>query len=127
MKNVYETIKDMPNPSQGLLKYFKRNPYKRIWAYRDHNKISDFTSLKKLKGLDLNGNLTLKVGSPSTMYRGDNSGGNVAKSRSFDGSHLVGHMFGQGFKNIFFQDYLQKIRQNIKREWRYEVKVKLSP
>ena len=98
MKNVYETIKDMPNPSQGLLKYFKRNPYKRIWAYRDHNKISDFTSLKKLKGLDLNGNLTLKVGSPSTMYRGDNSGGNVAKSRSFDGSHLVGHMFGQGFK-----------------------------
>lgn len=56
--SVYQQIKNMPNPSRGLLRLFKKIPLGQVWAVgEDGQTLKD---LRKMKMSDMN----LKVGEP---------------------------------------------------------------
>lgn len=84
----------MPNPSPGLIKFFKRKSYGRIWALKSSYDRKGFISLKKLKDMSLR-NVQLRVGSPTAFganpkYKED---GKVTKCRAFSGTEMRGKMF----------------------------------
>lgn len=90
--NIYEQIKDMPNPSEGLLKFFKKHKWGSVWAYKDHYKVKDFTTLKELSTLSFR-QVTLRVGSPTAFGVNLDLSKGRAKARAFSGSELKQHMF----------------------------------
>lgn len=92
--NIYQRIKNMPNPSPGLLAFFKKNPYGQIWAYKDTYLRSDRISLKKLKSMPLE-DLSIEVGSPfgSAYRRGKKTDESAIKGRVFTGESLRSQMF----------------------------------
>mgnify|MGYP000120429391 CR=1 FL=1 len=90
---IYKEIKDMPNPSPGLLRFFKRKSYGRIFAMKSAYDRKGFVSLKKLKEMPLN-EVTLRVGSPTAFgvnlkYNKDGA----TKCRAFSGTEMRQKMF----------------------------------
>lgn len=93
---IYDEIKDMPNPSPGLLNFLKRRRTGRIWAFKP-----TFTgrriSKKQVKNLSLR-ELSLWLGSPSALlttskrFEKGIEKGEVA-SRSITGIDLKPKMF----------------------------------
>lgn len=101
MTNIYKAIKDMPNPSPGLLKFFKRKPYTQIWGYYDHYEAKDYVSFKKLMEMDIN-DLELRAGCPSSIGDSLNTENGKVKARAFSGQPLRGHMFhGRGRGDVY--------------------------
>lgn len=94
--SIYKQIKDMPNPSSGLLNFFKRNTNRRIFIMESSHSKEGFVSLKKLKNLSLREG-DLRVGSPTAFgYSLKYNREGAAKSRAFSGTNLRRKMFSGG-------------------------------
>lgn len=87
--SLYERCKDMPNPSPGLLKLFKKNPNERIWAFKSNRLAKDIVTLKNLEAMNLK-NVSLRIGVPLGLTRHSLQ---KVKSKSFSGIELRQHMF----------------------------------
>lgn len=121
MNSIYDRIKDMPNPSQGLLSLFRKNNSGSVWAYKDHYRVADFRTLKTIEKLPLH-KLTLRLGSPSSFGNNlDLTKGHV-QSRAFQGVNVKEYMF-TGRKSGFV--YLVGIGTKSKPVWMVDVTEKL--
>lgn len=87
--SLYVKCKNMKNPSEGLLKLFKKKPNGRIWAYKSGYKENgeDFVSLDKLKKMSLR-NVSLRIGSPEGAKEEKE-----VLSRQFGGQEFKQHLF----------------------------------
>lgn len=122
--NLYKKCKDIPNPSPGLLKLFRKHPNRRIWGYKDHSKASRAVTLKKLKSLKLN-ELSLIIGCPH-IHKKMKDGTSSVKSRGYTGTRILRHMFtgpktgdvcvlglGSKGKPVWFIDITERVVQEL--------------
>ena len=91
--STYMKIKDMPNPSPGLINFFKKHKYGKIFAMDSSHTVKGFVSLKKLKSLPLR-EVGLRVGSPTAFgFSPKYNKSGATKSRAFSGTELKQKMF----------------------------------
>lgn len=91
--NLYETCRNMPNPSNGLLSLFKKKPSERIWAMLPAYNDKEFVPLYKLKSLQFH-QVILKIGSPDFDHAVSiNKNKTCLRGRVFSGRNILQNMF----------------------------------
>lgn len=93
MINLYKECKDMPNPSPGLIRLFKKKPHSRIWAMKSRYSRKDFVPLYKLKAMNIH-DVELRIGHPAEDYAfAKHKNGKSMRTRAFSGRALRSNMF----------------------------------